>query len=585
MTEHPEAPLGAPEETPEEILEPTEVVEDAPMPTPAPTAAAQRISESYGSVRDSREKGLSGMLDTMHSEALTLKALSPTGSLDFELVEQFSAIIPVEVLYQIEDVRPGSLLELFADKIGDNTYSFNFSDKQGRFNAEAEGVIGLNYFFKNKPEVRRLRATSGDGKVEVGDRGDALKGSFYDGSEYVEVMAGYDIEILETIKPNGPKMRQMERKREKALEVYETVQSEPEQFAAFTDMLGNGKYDAIDTSHIEGATQKERLTREIIERSADAGIDPYLVMSLLKAENGDNGKHFGVLKDNTYNFEAQLDWALKIIGMRERGFDGEVYRKGHYSEEFLAYFSESYAPSAENPNHFRNLYENYALYAGFTPMTPEELAPMKEKARETAPQKQIEADPDNGKYTIETVIPDEAYRTQVQTHLASFSGGERVAEAARILADKSHALYKKGQWNSGKHCWDWVNKAYTVAGYHWYQRGQKKEHYHYKHPSKQLGEYARREALYDLQPGDWLYLHVAAINKEWGGRAGDHSVIFLRWKNKANLVAEFADAPKSGKPAKITTRRLAGDDRVGRSHGKKYYPVIYRNSPGETSSY
>ncbi len=581
MTERQES---SPAEIPEEGLEATEVVEEAPAPTPAPSAAAQRAAEALASVKESREAGLSTVLDTIQSEALTLKSLSPTGSLDFELVEQFAAVIPVEVLYQVEDVRPGSLLELFADKTGDNNYSFNFEDKQGRFNTEAEAVIGLNYFFKNKPEVRRLRATSADGKVEIGDRGDALKGSFYDGEEYVEVMAGYDIQILETIKPAGPKMRRMERKREKAMAVYETVQADPDRFSAFTDMLDNGKYDAVDTSNILGETQEDRLTRKIIERSADAGIDPYLVMSLLKAENGDNGKHFGVLMDNTNNFEAQLDWALKVIGMRERGFTGKLYRKGHYSEEFLAYFSESYSPSADNEYHFKNLYTNYALYAGFTPMTPEELAPMREEARKIAPKRQIEADPDNGKYTIETVIPDEAYRAQVQAHLSSLSGGERVAEAARILAQKSHPLYKKGKWNTGKHCWDWVNKAYTVAGYHWYQRGQREGHYHYKHKDKELGEYARRDQLQDLQPGDWLYLHVAAINKKWGGDAGDHSVIFLRWKNKEKLIAEFADAPKAGKPAKITTRRLA-DDRVGKSHGKNYHPVIKRTSPGEVSSY
>lgn len=581
MTEN-QGPL--PEE--QEALEPA--ADTPPAPEPTPGAAPQKAAETHTDLVEVRQEGLSRALDSLSKQVVTLEALKTNGQLDFTRVEEMASAIPVNVLYQIEDLRPGSLLELFAEKTGDKNYSFNFTDKKGQLNPQAEKLIGLNYFFKNQPEIRRIKVTSADGKQEIGDRGESLKGDFYDGDEYVEVMAGYTVEILETYPKNGPKMNHLERKREKAAKAYDTVQAKPERFSGFTTILGNGKYDYIDTSHVEGATQEQRLTREIIERSADAGVDPYLVMSLLMAENGDNGKHFGVLMEGADNFEAQLDWALKIIVQNERAFTqsgGKVEKNGHYSEEFLAYFSENYSPSSENPNHFNNLYQNYARFADFTPAKPEELAAARAEAKKKPAPRQIDISPDNGKYNAEIVIPDEAYRQELLTHLSKFNGGERVAEAARILADKGHPLYKKGPWNTGKHCWDWVNKAYTLAGFHWYQRGQTVQHYNYPHPDKQLGEYARRQELYKLQPGDWLYLNVSSVNKKWGAKAGDHSVIFLRWVDKENLVAEFADNPTANGHAKISTRRLAGDDKVGRHGLNSYYPVIYRSSPGVNSTY
>lgn len=558
-----------------------------PAPEPAPGAAAQKAAETNRDLREAKQKGFSRTLDSLSAEVVTLEALkNPGGQLNFDRVQEMASVIPVNVLYQIEDLRPGSLLELFTEKTGDKSCIFNFTDKKGQINPQAEKLIGLNYFFKHQPEIRRLKVTSVDGKQEIGDRGESLKGNFYDGDEYVEVMAGYTAEILETYEKNSHKMDQLERKREKAAKSYDTVQAEPERFSGFATMLENGKYDRIDTSHVEGPTQKDRLTREIIERSADAGVDPYLVMSLLMAENGDNGRHFGVLMEGTENFEAQLDWALKIVVQNEQAFKqsgGKVEKNGHYSEEFLAYFSENYAPRTENPHHFDNLYQNYALFANFKPASPGDLAAARTEAQKKSPPRQIDASPNNGKYSAEIVIPDEAYRQELLTHLARFSDGERVAEAGRILADKHHPLYKKGQWNTGKHCWDWVNKVYTLAGFHWYQRGQTIQHYNYPHADKQLGEYARREDLYKLKPGDWLYLNVSSVNKNWGAKHGDHSVIFLGWKNKQNLVAEFAGNPKANGHATIDTRRLAGDDKVGRDGLHSYYPVVYRTSPGQTA--
>lgn len=388
-------------------------------------------------------------------------------------------------------------------------------------------------------------------------------------------------------------MRRMQRKQEKAMKTYETVQAEPQRFEAFTQMLEGEKYSDIQTAHVEGETQEDRLTRAIIERSADAGVDPYLVMSLLKAENGKNGKFFGVkMGEAVDNFEAQLDWAIKIIQHRERSFEqsgaGQLEKGGHYSEEFLIYFSETYSPPPNNPNHFGNLYENYALYSDFKPMDKEKLDKKRKKVREKTPRKKPKGSPDDRRFSIEDVIPDEAYCARVKSYLVQFQGGERVVEAAKLLADPDHDYYKKGPWNTASTCWNWANKVYSVAGFRLYTRGQRKEIFKYSHPEKVLGQYATRGQLEQLQPGDWVYLHVYPVTGG-GGDMGDHSLIFLGWEDKENLVAIFADEPKlkDTPHARISTRRLAasGETPVGKSGGKNYYPLIKRGSPGKKCGY
>jgi|GEM_PF-2456489 len=308
---------------------------------------------------------------------VTVNALLKNGELKMEVINEKISTLSVDVLYRLEDKCPGSLLEIFATQTGD-TFVFNFKG-----NMEASGTLGLNLFFKNQPEVRDLKVTASPergNKVENGVR-QGFKGNFMEGQNYVEVLDGYTVEVTKRLDKNTEEYKGLEQAHANAMGAYEN-RNDP-QFKSFMRMVRGNHYEDIPTDHIEkGETQAEKLLYRVIEASANAGVDPHLTMSLLKAENGDNGRFFGVMKGEAEGFEAQLDWAIKLIQEYESRYValGKQARDGNgrYTVGFLAYFSEIYSPKEGNPHHFKNLCKNYFAYRGEAMPSKTELEQAKE---------------------------------------------------------------------------------------------------------------------------------------------------------------------------------------------------------------
>lgn len=304
----------------------------------------------------------------------SLESLLTKNEVDIDKVNEAAPYLSVDVLYRLEDLRSGVLLEIFTQKTAPNTYVFNFKG-----NIDASSTLGLNMFFKHQPEVRELTVTAStdrEKKVENGIR-QGLSGNFIDasapqGQQYVEVLDGYTAKVTKRLEETDSDLVALKEKQKTAMQAYEK-RKDPN-FNAFMEMVGSPRYADVPTSHIkQGDNQGEKLLYRVIEASANAGIDPYLTMSLLKAENGTKGRFFGVLKEEANGFEAQLDWALKLIQEYEVRYpqpgvsNGGTARdaNGRYTVDFLAYFSEIYSPSqANNPYHFNNLCSNYFSYRG-----------------------------------------------------------------------------------------------------------------------------------------------------------------------------------------------------------------------------
>lgn len=105
----------------------------------------------------------------------------------------------------------------------------------------------------------------------------------------------------------------------------------------------------------------------------------------------------------------------------------------------------------------------------------------------------------------------------------------------------------------GKHCWDWINKVYKSLG-----AKAKKLYQNLNYSGKDCGEnHVKEEDLVNgsalsLREGDWLYIN----NKNKWDSHGNHSVIFLGWADKENLIAKTASCPGAGRVGRIEKRNL-----------------------------
>ena len=117
--------------------------------------------------------------------------------------------------------------------------------------------------------------------------------------------------------------------------------------------------------------------RRIIERTAEhAGIDPDFLHALRRAENGGPGREFGVLSVPAPTYQDQARVAAESIRRSAARFTdrgGQVIdaATGRYTPEFVAFFSNRYAPvgAANDPrglnrHHARNLLRLYTQAAG-----------------------------------------------------------------------------------------------------------------------------------------------------------------------------------------------------------------------------
>jgi hypothetical protein len=104
-------------------------------------------------------------------------------------------------------------------------------------------------------------------------------------------------------------------------------------------------------------------------------VDPRFLGALRRAENGGPGREFGVLSVSAPTYEDQVRLAAASIPRNVERFEasGRVAidpATGRYSEEFIRFFSNRYAPvgaandpAGLNQYHARNLVRLYAQAA------------------------------------------------------------------------------------------------------------------------------------------------------------------------------------------------------------------------------
>ncbi|MBN2096181.1 hypothetical protein JW752_02155 [Candidatus Peregrinibacteria bacterium] len=140
---------------------------------------------------------------------------------------------------------------------------------------------------------------------------------------------------------------------------------------------------------------------------------------------------------------------------------------------------------------------------------------------------------------------DIAFVVPIDTAGQTLKGREVLAGPQRILKAVDEFIEKK---IVGKNCWDWVDKVYRRAGF----SPKKRLIIYNSDTTKYEGsdckdEHAGPELLARLSPGDHLYIN----NKNAQDAYGNHSVIFLGWADRDNLIARTASSPGNGTHGRI----------------------------------
>jgi len=115
---------------------------------------------------------------------------------------------------------------------------------------------------------------------------------------------------------------------------------------------------------------------------------------------------------------------------------------------------------------------------------------------------------------------------------------------------------------NGDHCWDWVYRVFKMAGYggtasnkvadfNFIFIGNQYQNT-YKLRTISSSNFYPTSHLVSLQPGDWLYIH----NRNSADAKGNHSVIFLGWRDFSNKIAKAASSPWSNTPGEYKDRDL-----------------------------
>jgi len=119
-------------------------------------------------------------------------------------------------------------------------------------------------------------------------------------------------------------------------------------------------------------TTEKALIRDAAARAA---VDPRFLSALRRAENGGPGREFGVLSVSAPTYEDQVRLAAASIRRSVGRFEATGRAAidpatGRYTEEFIRFFSNRYAPvgasndpSGLNQHHARNLIRLYAQAA------------------------------------------------------------------------------------------------------------------------------------------------------------------------------------------------------------------------------
>ena len=141
-----------------------------------------------------------------------------------------------------------------------------------------------------------------------------------------------------------------------------------------------------------------------------------------------------------------------------------------------------------------------------------------------------------------SVTPEEI--SAIEARNTSTGIGANIVGAALTVARNG------GMGLRGKHCWDWSNKIYRMAGVTGKWPSKNIFSYTTKYSGKDCkangepGKTYATPAQYDqISPGDWIFYN----NRNTSDTHGNHSAIFLEWIDKGRLLARVASG-SFGKP-------------------------------------
>ena len=150
----------------------------------------------------------------------------------------------------------------------------------------------------------------------------------------------------------------------------------PPKVATVPAQTSSGPADGRPPQNQQGSASVPAAEKVLIKDAASrAAVDPRFLGALRRAENGGPGREFGVLSVSAPTYEDQVRLAAASIRRNVERFEasGRVAvdpATGRYSEEFIRFFSNRYAPvgaandpTGLNQHHARNLIRLYAQAA------------------------------------------------------------------------------------------------------------------------------------------------------------------------------------------------------------------------------
>lgn len=150
--------------------------------------------------------------------------------------------------------------------------------------------------------------------------------------------------------------------------------------------------------------------------------------------------------------------------------------------------------------------------------------------------------------------------TAIETRNTSTGIGANIVRAALMVARNS------GMGLNGKHCWDWSNKIYRMAGVAGKWPSKNIFSYTSKYSGKDCkpsGAYATPAQYAQISPGDWIFYN----NRNTSDTHGNHSAIFLEWIDRDKLLARVASG-SAGKPWHVHNKPVDFKDKPVTRLGK-----------------
>jgi hypothetical protein len=119
------------------------------------------------------------------------------------------------------------------------------------------------------------------------------------------------------------------------------------------------------------------------------------------------------------------------------------------------------------------------------------------------------------------VQPADEKSFEAITNDTSLAPAQKIFKVAELIKERGIL---------SKNCGDFVEKAYSIAGY----ENNRIFSSVGKYEGRDCGEHcAQKEDLDKIEAGDWLYLN----NMNTSSERGNHSVIFVGWANKEKYIA------------------------------------------------